>query len=47
MYYKIVLLYSSFPIGVPTITVIICGVTKVYGKYTFYTGEENSTITPL
>ncbi|KAF4110630.1 hypothetical protein G5714_007661 [Onychostoma macrolepis] len=33
--------------GVPTITVIICGVTKVYGKYTFYTGEENSTITPL
>ncbi|XP_016392381.1 adhesion G protein-coupled receptor G3-like [Sinocyclocheilus rhinocerous] len=33
--------------GVPTITVIICRMTKVYGKYTFYTGEENSTITPL
>ncbi|XP_026124260.1 adhesion G protein-coupled receptor G3-like [Carassius auratus] len=33
--------------GVPTITVIICGVTKVYGRYTFYMGEENSTITPL
>ncbi|XP_059393579.1 adhesion G protein-coupled receptor G3 [Carassius carassius] len=33
--------------GVPTITVIICRVSKVYGTYTFYTGEENSTITPL
>ncbi|KAL1270675.1 hypothetical protein QQF64_029691 [Cirrhinus molitorella] len=33
--------------GVPTITVMICGVTKVYGKYTFYKDKENSTITPL
>ncbi|XP_043099315.1 adhesion G protein-coupled receptor G3 [Puntigrus tetrazona] len=33
--------------GVPTITVIICCATKVYGKYTFYTSDENSTITPL
>ncbi|XP_016339428.1 adhesion G protein-coupled receptor G3-like [Sinocyclocheilus anshuiensis] len=33
--------------GVPTITVMICGVTKVYGKYTFYTDKEGSTVTPL
>ncbi|XP_050969883.1 adhesion G protein-coupled receptor G3 isoform X2 [Labeo rohita] len=33
--------------GVPAITVIICGVTKVYGKYTFYKDKEKSTSTPL
>ncbi|XP_016396318.1 G-protein coupled receptor 56-like [Sinocyclocheilus rhinocerous] len=26
---------------------MICGVTKVYGKYTFYTDKEGSTVTPL
>ncbi|XP_026071633.1 adhesion G protein-coupled receptor G3-like isoform X1 [Carassius auratus] len=33
--------------GVPTITVMICGVTKVYGKYKFYRDKEGSTDTPL
>ncbi|KAK2914296.1 hypothetical protein Q8A67_002695 [Cirrhinus molitorella] len=33
--------------GVPFITVMICGVTKVYGKYTFYMDKESLTVTPL
>ncbi|XP_052007222.1 adhesion G protein-coupled receptor G3-like isoform X2 [Xyrauchen texanus] len=33
--------------GVPTVTVIICGVNKVYGKYTFSMERENSTGTPI
>ncbi|XP_051578001.1 adhesion G protein-coupled receptor G3 [Myxocyprinus asiaticus] len=33
--------------GVPTVTVMICGVTKVYGKYTFSMERENSTGTPI
>ncbi|KAK7175770.1 hypothetical protein R3I93_000134 [Phoxinus phoxinus] len=33
--------------GVPTFTVMICGVTKAYGKYSFHVDKENSTATPL
>ncbi|XP_051553175.1 adhesion G-protein coupled receptor G5-like isoform X3 [Myxocyprinus asiaticus] len=33
--------------GVPTVTVMICGVTKVYGKYTFSMKRHNSTGTPM
>ncbi|KAG1941340.1 adhesion G protein-coupled receptor G3 isoform X2 [Pimephales promelas] len=33
--------------GVPTFTVMICGVTKAYGKYSFHTDKENSTATSL
>ncbi|XP_051999382.1 adhesion G protein-coupled receptor G3-like isoform X2 [Xyrauchen texanus] len=33
--------------GVPTVTVMICGVTKVYGKYTFSMERDNSTSTPI
>ncbi|XP_073763566.1 adhesion G protein-coupled receptor G3 [Danio rerio] len=33
--------------GVPTVTAMICGMTKVYGKYTLYTDQENSTATSL
>ncbi|XP_077057761.1 adhesion G-protein coupled receptor G5 [Siphateles boraxobius] len=30
--------------GVPTFTVMICGVTKAYGKYSFHMDKENSTL---
>ncbi|XP_067304513.1 adhesion G protein-coupled receptor G3 isoform X2 [Pseudorasbora parva] len=31
--------------GVPTFTVMICGLTKAYDKYSLYTDKENSTAT--
>ncbi|TRY95086.1 hypothetical protein DNTS_004180 [Danionella cerebrum] len=33
--------------GVPTVTVIVCAVTKGYGKYSFYMDKDNSKATSL